>query len=92
MIYFITTILLASSMFLSTQLLAHTGHTDNVGNQQQNMELSQKRAQAVKIYLVEKGIHPSRLTARGFDQTEPAAINDTAEGRAKIRRVELRIH
>jgi len=56
------------------------------------MELSQKRAQAVKIYLVEKGIHPSRLTARGFDQTEPAAINDTAEGRAKIRRVELRIH
>ena len=68
------------------------GHTDNVGNPARNRELSQKRAVAVKAYLEGRGVDSSRLTARGFGDSEPAASNDTAGGRAKNRRVELRIH
>ncbi|MCK5663783.1 MAG: OmpA family protein [Thiotrichaceae bacterium] len=68
------------------------GHTDNVGDSGFNRELSQKRAESVKAYLINKDIDASRLTARGFGDSEPATTNDTAEGRAKNRRVELRIH
>lgn len=68
------------------------GHTDNVGDAGFNRELSQKRAESVKAYLINKDVDASRLTARGFGDSEPAASNDTAEGRAKNRRVELRIH
>lgn len=67
------------------------GHTDNVGNSANNQTLSQKRAEAVRAYLINKGVDSSRLSARGYGDSEPAASNDTAEGRAKNRRVELRI-
>ena len=68
------------------------GHTDNVGDAGRNRELSQKRAEAVQAYLEGRGVASSRLTAHGYGHSEPAASNETAEGRAKNRRVELRIH
>jgi outer membrane protein OmpA-like peptidoglycan-associated protein len=66
------------------------GHTDNVGSAQGTKELSQKRAEAVKAYLVEAhGIDESRLTSTGLGDAKPAAKNDTPEGRQQNRRVEL---
>jgi len=66
------------------------GHTDNVGDDEYNMKLSQKRTDSVKAYLVSKGISESRLTAVGFGETQPVADNKTAAGRSKNRRVELK--
>jgi outer membrane protein OmpA-like peptidoglycan-associated protein len=66
------------------------GHTDGVGTEKYNMGLSQRRANAVREYLIKKGgIAANRLTAVGFGKTKPIATNDTPEGRAKNRRVEL---
>jgi outer membrane protein OmpA-like peptidoglycan-associated protein len=66
------------------------GHADSVGSSASNMALSQKRAEAVKAYLVKKGISASRLSTTGFGEDKPAADNATAAGRAKNRRVELK--
>jgi outer membrane protein OmpA-like peptidoglycan-associated protein len=66
------------------------GHTDNVGKDDANMILSQKRTESVKRYLATKGIIESRLTATGFGETKPIADNKTSLGRAKNRRVELK--
>ncbi len=65
------------------------GHTDSVGASEANRDLSQRRALAVRQYLVTLGISPGRLSAVGFGEDEPIATNDTAEGRAKNRRVEI---
>ncbi len=65
------------------------GHTDSYGNDNSNMQLSKDRAQAVKDYLVKKGIAASRLSAVGFGETKPVASNKTSKGRALNRRVEL---
>jgi len=65
------------------------GHTDNVGSAAFNQELSEKRANAVMEYLVNKGIQAERLSAKGYGFSMPAASNDTPEGRAKNRRVRL---
>lgn len=67
------------------------GHTDNTGDTLNNLNLSQERAEAVRQYLVDQGVDSSRLTARGYGDTEPTAPNDTAAGRAQNRRVELRV-
>ncbi len=67
------------------------GHTDSQGDDKFNMDLSVKRAEAVKKYLVDHGIADSRLTAEGHGETVPVATNDTAAGRAENRRVELKI-
>ena len=72
-------------------LLGIEGHTDNTGDKTKNLSLSQKRADAVKNYLVKKGIDASRLTAKGFGDTVPVADNKTADGRAKNRRVEFKV-
>jgi outer membrane protein OmpA-like peptidoglycan-associated protein len=63
------------------------GHTDNQGDAAANLNLSQKRANAVKRYLVEKGIATARLTPVGYGETKPVADNGTADGRALNRRV-----
>jgi outer membrane protein OmpA-like peptidoglycan-associated protein len=65
------------------------GHTDSVGSDAYNMRLGQRRADAVEAYLVGKGIAASRLSTVSYGETRPAASNDTAEGRAQNRRVEL---
>jgi len=67
------------------------GHTDNVGKPDKNKVLSENRAAAVKKYLVTKGVDESRITSVGHGQDEPVADNKTAGGRAKNRRVELKI-
>jgi OOP family OmpA-OmpF porin len=66
------------------------GHTDNVGNRDANLRLSKARADAVRAYFIAKGIAASRLTAVGIGPDQPVAPNDTEEGRAKNRRVQLR--
>jgi outer membrane protein OmpA-like peptidoglycan-associated protein len=65
------------------------GHTDNVGNDDKNMVLSQNRADAVKKYLVSKGVAAERITATGHGETMPVADNKTAVGRQQNRRSEL---
>jgi outer membrane protein OmpA-like peptidoglycan-associated protein len=65
------------------------GHTDNTSTPEHNQQLSEKRANAVKQFLVTNGIDASRLTAAGFGATKPVASNDSALGRAENRRVEL---
>ncbi|MDX1504115.1 MAG: OmpA family protein [Spongiibacter sp.] len=67
------------------------GHTDSKGSDSYNMNLSQNRAKSVKRYLTVKGVEGSRLTARGYGEEQPVASNDTAEGRAQNRRVELKV-
>jgi OmpA-OmpF porin, OOP family len=65
------------------------GHTDNAGAAAANQALSEKRAQAVRDWLIAKGIAANRLTAKGYGASKPVADNNTDEGRAKNRRVEL---
>jgi outer membrane protein OmpA-like peptidoglycan-associated protein len=68
-----------------------SGHTDNIGAESFNELLSQRRADAVVGYLVEKGIDKNRLSAKGYGQSNPVDSNDTAEGRASNRRTEFEI-
>jgi len=68
-----------------------SGHTDSTGDKDHNMKLSQGRAAAVVDVLVKKyGIDPARLQPNGYGDTKPVAANDTEDGRAKNRRVELK--
>jgi outer membrane protein OmpA-like peptidoglycan-associated protein len=84
---------------LAKLLIAHradwklklSGHTDNEGTPEKNMELSEKRANAVKNYLVKKGVDPEQIITEWFGQTMPIADNKTAKGRQKNRRVEMKI-
>jgi outer membrane protein OmpA-like peptidoglycan-associated protein len=65
------------------------GHTDSVGTDEYNLTLSQRRAQAVRDYLVQQGISDSNIVSRGLGKAGPVASNDTPEGRQQNRRVEL---
>ena len=65
------------------------GHTDNTGSAQHNLDLSSRRAETVKQIMVLYGIEDSRLVSKGYGMTKPIESNDTEEGRAKNRRVEL---
>lgn len=67
------------------------GHTDARGTEPYNLKLSQRRAAAVRQYLASKGIDASRLTVEAYGESKPVATNDTDEGRAQNRRVELNI-
>jgi len=68
------------------------GHTDSTASERHNLKLSERRAQAVRDYLVQHGIDAARLSTHGYGESQPVADNATAEGRAKNRRVELRAY
>jgi outer membrane protein OmpA-like peptidoglycan-associated protein len=67
------------------------GNTDSVGSDQYNQRLSERRAASVKTYLVNKGVNAGILDTVGYGESRPVATNDTAEGRAKNRRVEFKV-
>lgn len=67
------------------------GHTDSVGTDAYNMTLSQNRAQSVASYLTTRGVASARMATQGFGESQPVASNDTEQGRAANRRVEIRI-
>jgi peptidoglycan-associated lipoprotein len=67
------------------------GHTDAIGTEEYNLRLGERRARAVRQYLVSKGIAPERIQTVSFGESRPVATNDTPEGRAQNRRVELHV-
>lgn len=75
---------------MSNRTVEIIGHTDNSGNRTSNIALSQARADAVKGYLVTKGIASQQLTTTGVGPDQPIAPNDSADGRARNRRIEFR--
>ncbi|MGQ9846994.1 MAG: OmpA family protein [Bacteroidales bacterium] len=66
-------------------------HTDNIGDDNKNLELSQRRAQKVVDYCVSKGIKKDRLIAKGYGETQPIAFNSDEDGRAMNRRIEFKV-
>lgn len=67
------------------------GHTDSSGSDQYNQALSERRATSVADYLTMRGVQSARIATRGFGETQPIASNDTPEGRAANRRVEIKL-
>jgi outer membrane protein OmpA-like peptidoglycan-associated protein len=65
------------------------GHTDNTGTEEYNDKLSQRRASSVRTYLVSQAVAGSRMTTEGYGETDPIATNETVDGRALNRRVEI---
>ena len=67
------------------------GHTDSTGSEEYNLDLSKKRAQSVANYLATQNVNPTRFTIMGYGESQPIAGNETVEGRAQNRRVEVAI-
>ena len=76
---------------INLEVIIGVGHTDSVGSDAYNQKLSVKRSEAVKAYLVSKGIEKNRVYTEGKGEKQPVADNKTAEGRAKNRRVEIEV-
>jgi len=74
---------------VDVEMVIATGHTDSVGTDAYNQKLSERRAAAVKEYLVSKGIPASKITTLGKGESQPVATNKTKEGRQKNRRVDI---
>jgi len=83
--------LVAKTSGVNLEVIIAVGHTDNVGSDAFNQKLSVSRAEAVKAYLVSKGIEKNRVYTEGKGAAQPVADNKTAEGRAKNRRVEIEV-
>jgi OOP family OmpA-OmpF porin len=76
---------------INLEVIIAVGHTDSVGNDAYNQKLSVRRSEAVKSYLVSKGVEKNRVYTEGKGEKQPVADNKTAEGRAKNRRVEIEV-
>ncbi|MEB0030199.1 OmpA family protein [Undibacterium sp. RTI2.1] len=76
---------------INLEVVIAVGHTDSVGSDAYNQKLSVRRAEAVKAYLVSKGIEANRVYTEGKGKKQPVADNKTAEGRAQNRRVEIEV-
>ena len=76
---------------LNLEVIIAVGHTDSVGSDAYNQKLSIRRSEAVKAYLVGKGVEKNRVYTEGKGEKQPVADNKTAEGRAKNRRVEIEV-
>ena len=76
---------------INLEVIIAVGHTDSVGGDAYNQKLSVRRSEAVKAYLVSKGIEKNRVYTEGKGEKQPVADNKTAEGRAKNRRVEIEV-
>lgn len=75
----------------SESSLVVSGHTDSVGAANSNMTLSERRAESVRDYLIQKGVKSGRITTKGYGELRPISNNDSAIGRANNRRVEIAI-
>lgn len=76
---------------INLEVIIAVGHTDSVGTDAYNQKLSVRRADAIKTYLVSKGVESNRVYTEGKGEKQPVASNKTAEGRAKNRRVEIEV-
>jgi OOP family OmpA-OmpF porin len=76
---------------VNLEVIIAVGHTDAIGGDAYNQKLSVRRAEAVKAYMVSKGIERNRVYTEGKGEKQPVADNKTAEGRAKNRRVEIEV-
>ena len=76
---------------INLEVIIAVGHTDSIGSDAYNQKLSVRRAEAVKAYLVSKGIEKNRVYTEGKGEKQPVADNKTKEGRAKNRRVEIEV-
>lgn len=76
---------------INLEVIIAVGHTDSMGSDEYNQKLSLRRSQAVKAYLVSKGIDKTRIYTEGKGEKQPVADNKTKEGRAKNRRVEIEV-
>lgn len=76
---------------INLEVIIAVGHTDSVGTDAYNQKLSVRRSEAVKAYLVSKGVEKNRVYTEGKGEKQPVADNKTAEGRAKNRRVEIEV-
>ena len=83
--------LLAKLEGMNTEVMVTVGHTDSIGTDAYNQKLSLRRAEAVKAYIVSKGVDPSRVYTEGKGESQPVADNATSEGRAKNRRVTVEV-
>ena len=76
---------------INLEVIIAVGHTDSVGSDAYNQKLSVRRSEAIKAYLVTKGIEKNRVYTEGKGEKQPVADNKTTEGRAKNRRVEIEV-
>ena len=83
--------LVAKTQGLNLEVIIAVGHTDSVGSDDYNQKLSLRRSDAVKAYLVGKGIEKNRIYTEGKGETSPVADNKTKAGRAQNRRVEIEV-